>query len=77
MAPSGTHLMSPQKPITERILEFLRGSPECAFEALVARYPEFTWNELYLEVARMSRTGQLTITRGVGIFTIKQAAMLK
>ena len=69
--------MSQQKPITDRILEFLRGSRECEFEALVTRYPEFTWNELYLEVARLSRAGQVTITRGVGIFTIKQASMMK
>jgi hypothetical protein len=69
--------MSHQKPITDRILEFLRSSPEFAFESLVTRYPEFTWNELYLEVARLSRAGQLTITRGVGIFTIKQAAVMK
>jgi hypothetical protein len=69
--------MSLQKPITDRILELLRGSPECEFEALVARYPEFTWNELFQEVARLSRAGQVIITRGVGIFTIKQAAAMK
>jgi len=66
--------MAQQKPITERVLESLQSSPECDFEALVARYPEFTWNELFLEVARLSRAGQLIITRGVGIFTIKQVA---
>jgi hypothetical protein len=69
--------MSQRKLITDRILEFLRGSPECEFEALVTRYPEFTWNELYLEVARLSRAGQVIITRDVGIFTIKQAAVMK
>lgn len=69
--------MSLQKPITDRILELLRGSPECEFEALVARYPEFTWNELFQEVARLSRAGQVIITRGVGIFTIKQAVAMK
>lgn len=69
--------MSQQKPITERILELLRCFPECEFEALVTRYPEFTWNELYLEVARLSRAGQVKITRGVGIFTIKQAVVMK
>jgi hypothetical protein len=53
--------MSQKKPITERIFEFLRGSPQGDFEGLVARYPEFTWNEFYLEV-----------TRGVGIFTIQE-----
>ena len=68
--------MSHQKPITERILEFLRSSPECDFEALVSRYPEFTWNDLYLEVSRLHRHGLVTITRGVGIFTIKLVAAL-
>lgn len=69
--------MSPQKPITDRILELLRGAAECEFEALVARYPEFSWNELFQEVARLSRAGQVIITRGVGVFTIKQAAAMK
>lgn len=69
--------MSQPKPITARILDMLRGSPECDFEALVTGNPEFTWNELYQEVGRLSRAGQLTILRGVGIFTIKQAAAMK
>ena len=64
--------MSHQKPITGRILEFLRGAPQCDFEGLVARYPEFTWNELYLEVSRLNRQGLIKITRGVGIFTIQE-----
>jgi hypothetical protein len=64
--------MSHQKPITERILEFLRGAPQCDFEGLVARYPEFTWNELYLEVSRLNRHGLIKVTRGVGIFTIQE-----
>ncbi len=68
--------MSHQKPITERILGFLRCSPECDFEALVRRFPEFTWNDLYLEVSRLHRHGLVTITRGVGIFTIKLATAL-
>ena len=69
--------MALRKPITDRILDMLRGSPECEFEALVTRCPEFTWNELYQEVSRMSRAGQLTILRGVGIFTIKHAVGMK
>lgn len=69
--------MSQQKPLTDQILELLRCSPECEFETLVIRYPEFTWNELYLAVARLSRAGQVKITRGVGIFTIKHAASVR
>lgn len=66
--------MAQQRPITDRILEFLEGSAEYEFEALVTRYPEFTWNEFFQEVGRLSRAGQIIITRGVGIFTIKHAA---
>jgi hypothetical protein len=69
--------MSQQKPITERILELLQGSLECEFEALVARYPEFTWNELFQEVARLNRAGQVIITRDVGVFTIRHAPVMK
>jgi hypothetical protein len=65
--------MAQQKPITDRIFEFLQSSPECEFEALVTRYPEFTWNELFLEVNRLNRTGLVKVTRGVGIFTITHA----
>jgi len=69
--------MALQRPITDRIFEFLKTSPECEFDALVARYPEFTVNELLAEVSRLSRAGQVTITRGVGTFTIKQTAVTK
>jgi len=68
--------MSQQKPITEQILKFLRGVPNCDFEALVTRYPEFSWNELYLEVSRLNRHGLVKITRGVGVFTIQETPAL-
>ena len=67
--------MTSPKPITERIFEFLRTSPDCDFDALVRRYPEFTWNDLYLEVSRLHRHGLVTITRGIGVFRIKQATL--
>ena len=64
--------MSQQKPITEQILKFLQGVPNRDFEALVTRYPEFSWNELDLEVSRLNRPGLVKITRGVGVFTIQE-----
>ena len=63
-------------PEVVEILEFLRGAPERDFEALVTRYPEFSWNELYLEVSRLNRHGLVKITRGVGIFTIQETPAL-
>jgi len=52
--------------------EFRVASRQGQFEALTARYPEFTANEFYAEVSRLSRTGKVTITRGVGVFSIKR-----
>ena len=68
--------MTQHMPITERVITFLQSSPECDFEALVTRYPEFSWNELYLEVSRLSRRGLVKITRGVGTFTLRYVAAL-
>ena len=68
--------MSPQRPITDRILELLQGSQDCEFEALVARAPEFNASDIYNEISRLSRTGKVIITRGVGIFTIRQTAVV-
>ena len=68
--------MSQQKPITEQILKFLRGVPNCDFETMVTRYPEFSWNELYLEVSRLNRHGLVKVTRGVGVFTIQETPAL-
>ncbi len=67
--------MREQKPITSRILESLQSSPECEFESLVTRLPQFTWLELNAEVSRLSRVGEITITRGVGTYTIRSTAV--
>jgi len=68
--------MSTQRPIADRILEQLHGSQECAFETLVARSPEFTSNEIDQEISRLSREGKVIITRDVGTYTIRQAAVV-
>ncbi|MEK7762866.1 MAG: hypothetical protein AAB433_14925 [Nitrospirota bacterium] len=68
--------MSAQKPITDRILELLQGAQECEFDALVARSPEFNASDIYNEISRLSRTGKVIITRGVGTFTIRQVAVV-
>ena len=67
--------MGLQNPITTRVLESLQGASECEFETLVARFPQFTWNELNAETSRLSRNGKVIITRGVGSYTIRPTAM--
>lgn len=67
--------MSTPRPISDRILELLQGSQECEFDSLVARSPEFNASDIYNEISRLSRTGKVIITRGVGTFTIRQAVV--
>jgi hypothetical protein len=69
--------MSTQRPISDRILELLQGSQECDFDSLVALSPEFNSSDIYQEISRLSREGKVIITRGVGTFTIKQAAAVR
>jgi hypothetical protein len=68
--------MSTPKPITDRLLELLKGSQECEFDSLVASAPEFNPSDIYQEVSRLSRTGKVIITRGVGVFSIRQVAIV-
>jgi hypothetical protein len=63
--------MAQREPLTDRILEQVRGSPDMAFETLVSRCPEFSWGEVFHEVARLSRLGQVRVTRGAGLFSIR------
>jgi hypothetical protein len=50
------------KPIATQILESLARNPACEFQQLVAECSEFTWNQLYYEVDRLSQLGQLCLT---------------
>lgn len=63
--------MTTNRPIAGRIMALLQDSPECDFDLLVTRCPDLTWNALFQEVGRLSRDGQVIISRGVGVFTVK------
>jgi len=50
------------KPIATQVLESLARNPACEFQQLVADCSEFTWNQLFYEVDRLSQLGQLCLT---------------
>lgn len=50
------------KPIAAQVLESLARNPACEFDRLVADCSEFTWNQLFYEVDRLSQLGQLCLT---------------
>jgi hypothetical protein len=63
--------MSQLGTVTERILDAVHGAPGCELEDLVLSLPELTWNQVFLEVDRLSRTGQVRVTAlGEGTYGI-------
>ena len=60
-----------QKTIADRIIEEVVRSPGCLLEDLTQACPDLTWNQIFLEVDRLSRTGQLCLTRkGHGVYSV-------
>jgi hypothetical protein len=58
--------------IADRLLEEVRRSPDCELDALVQSLPDLTWEDVLLEVHRLSSTGQLQLTSwGAGIYTVR------
>lgn len=57
--------------ITGLILQTIRRSPNCNLDALVRACPQYTWNQVFLEVDRLSRTGEIELaSAGPGQYTM-------
>ena len=58
--------------VVDRILEAVRLAPACLLDDLVLSLPGLTWNQVFLEVDRLSRTGQVWVTaKGQGVYTVR------
>jgi hypothetical protein len=63
--------MSQLGTVADRILDAVHRTPVCQLDDLVMSVPELTWNQVFLEVDRLSRTGQVPMTAmGKGMYTI-------
>jgi hypothetical protein len=61
-----------QRPNADRILEEVRRAPDCELDALVLSLPDVTWQDVLLEVHRLSTTGQVQVSPwGAGIYTVR------
>jgi len=54
--------MSQLGTLADRILAAVHRAPGCQLDELVLTIPELTWNQVFLEVDRLSRTGQVRMT---------------
>jgi hypothetical protein len=58
--------MDSQTPVTDRILGTIKRSHGCDLDTLAERLPEFTWNQVFLEIDRLSRRGEIMVTCSTG-----------
>ena len=59
--------MSQDATVAGRILHMVRGTPDCTLEELTYSLSDVSWSDVFLEVDRLSRSGQLILTRnGMG-----------
>ena len=49
--------------VANQILEVVKAHPGCGLDELTSLLPNFSWSEIFVEVDRMSRAGQLRLTR--------------
>ena len=64
--------MSQLGTVADRILDAVQCAPSCQLDDLVLSLPELTWNQVFLEVDRLSRTGQVRVTTmGQGTYAIR------
>ncbi len=64
-------VMSREMDVTERILKAVVKAPGCRMEDVVFGCPDLPWNQIFLEVDRLSRAGTLLLKlEGRGLYTL-------
>jgi hypothetical protein len=64
--------MAQVETVTNRILNAVRHAPDCTLDELTQRCPDLHWSQVFLEVDRLSRSGDLKLTsRGIGSYTVR------
>lgn len=58
--------MASHLPVTDRILGAVKHSHGCDLDTLASHLPELTWNQVFLEIDRLSRKGEVQVTFGTG-----------
>ncbi len=46
---------------SRRVMEIVIRSPGCDLDELVLQCPDLTWNQVFLELDRLSRAGQIIL----------------
>ncbi|MDP3091419.1 MAG: hypothetical protein Q8N04_12115 [Nitrospira sp.] len=72
--------MATAQDLNATLLELVKQIPDCDVEELTARCPQATWNQVFLTLDKLSRSGQVTLRQQgpgrykVGLAPQRQAA---
>ncbi|HEY7532492.1 MAG TPA: hypothetical protein VH681_06865 [Nitrospiraceae bacterium] len=58
--------MAFQSPLTHRVLGEVKRTHGCDLDTLALNLPDLSWNQVFLEIDRLSRQGQVLVTFGTG-----------
>lgn len=61
--------------VANQILEVVKVHPGCGLDELTRLLPDVSWSEVFVEVDRLSRSGQLRLTRSGSEFLAKLHAV--
>lgn len=65
-------------PARDQIMDALIRSPGCLVEEIVLECQDLTWNQVFTEIERMSRTGLVRLSaKGPGLYTVTRTMALK
>ena len=60
--------------VKKNIMEVIIRSPGSSLDEIVLECPDLTWNQVFCEIDRMSRTGQVRLTaKGRGLYGVSRA----
>ena len=63
--------MIPSKDISHQVMKVVNRLPGCDLEDVVAKCNGLTWNQIFLELDRLSRRGQVVLKQtGLGHYTV-------
>jgi hypothetical protein len=58
--------------VADQILAAVSDAPGCRLDDVVRACPDFTWNQVFLEVDRLSRQGALLLKmEGPGVYSVR------
>jgi hypothetical protein len=59
-------MATPPQPVTDRILRAVKHAHQCDLDTLATSLPELTWNQMFFEIDRLSRSGEVVVTFDTG-----------